>query len=94
MVTIEGDRVMRDGEKVGYIVGAKIKDGEYKDLGYVEGETIRDAAGEKVAYVEGEYLYGAESRGDYLELEKIAKEVKGGALTAAMRAAVYKLIGP
>lgn len=93
MLEISGDKVMRDGQTVGYVIGTYIKDHAYKDLGYYEGNHVHDKGGKKVAYIEGEYLYPQESRSSYTELDKVNKAIEGGALPEIAKCAVYLLIG-
>ncbi len=92
MVEIQKDKVLRDGQTVGYVEGDYIYDHNYTKVGYVDGDYVKDMTGAKLAEISGEYL---ESYSDNAktELDQINESVKGDAVPEIVRCAVYQLIG-
>ncbi len=93
MIEIEGGKVRRDGQVIGYVEEEYVRDHNYEKIGYVSDGYVKDMEGKKLSYIEGEYLYSYDSRSAHTELDKINEAVKGDAVPEIMRCAVYQLIG-
>jgi len=93
MIQIDGDRIKRGGQIVGYIDGYHIKDRDYKNLGYYEGNYIYDETGKKLSYIESDWLYSYASRSSYTKLEDITKDFPGSVLPEIVKCAIFQLLG-
>lgn len=92
MQIIDG-KIMRAGDKLGWIESGRIYDAEGTELGYWEGDAIYDGSGNKIGWLEGDYVYDADG-GQVMSIGKCHEEVEGdGEYPNACRAAILLLFG-
>ena len=93
MIKIEGHEIWRNGAKVGYIEGDKIRDHEGRKLGYFSESHVLNNEGRKIAYISGNYLCTESGTEVKVSLDKVNENIEGGLLTEIGKCAVYALIG-
>ena len=93
MITIDGDKVKRSDDTIGYIDGNHIKNRDYTTIGYYEGNYVYNQDGKKLSYIEGDRLYSYESRDSYTALDTVNKELEGSVLPPIAKCAIYQLLG-
>lgn len=91
MIHIEGHELWRGGEKIGYLEGEKIYSHEAHKLGWVDEDHIYDHSGRKIAWIEGNHAETPD--GSKMELDDIHEHVEGGAISGALRTAIYLFLG-
>ncbi len=92
MIQLHDHYLVRNGVKIGWIVGNKLYGHDGKEVGYVSGETIYDRLGKKLAYLQGEYVYN-HSDGERMRCEDIIKDIEAGMLPDVMRVAIKFFFG-
>ena len=92
MIQIFGNIIKRANVKIGWIDGAHIRDYAGKDIGYFNDHEIWNNSGKKIAFIEGEYVYLMGGT-DKIRIEENLKEVSGGTISDACRAAIRLLLG-
>ncbi len=92
MLKIEGNDILRAGEKIGWVEGNHILAHDGKKLGYFEGNFVYNINAQKVAYIEGDFLVSQGSTSAKTRLEQIAEEVTGGVLPEIGKCAIYVLL--
>lgn len=95
-ISIDGQQIMRGGERIGYLEGPTIKDKGGAKIGTYEGSRIYDASGQ-IAYVDGQTLHPYEKRRSYkngnysLALSEVDKDLADTSLAPVLKGALYEL---
>ncbi|GEM_PF-391898 len=92
MIKIEGNDILRGGEKIGWIEGNDVRAHDGKKLGYFEGNHVYNSLGERVAYINGDHLFSQGGSEMKMHLEKINEEIVGGVLPEIGKCAIYVLL--
>lgn len=90
MITVQGDKLWRSGQEIGWVSGGEIFDHKGNRVGYFSDDAIYDSGYHKVAYIEGDTIKGG---GQNLYTKDNKKYVSGGSLSDAARAAARVLFG-
>ena len=92
MIKVEGYALWRGGVKIGYVEDHHVLDHEGKKVGFCSNDTVYDMGSRKLARIEGDYIYFMDSSSK-LRIEDNDKDIIGGSLTNAERAAVRIFLG-
>ena len=92
MIKVEGHKLFRGGEEIGYVEDEHIIDHAGRKAGYYSSDHVYDREGHKVAHIEGDYIYLSDS-GHKIRIEDNNEDVIGGSLTNIQRAAARLLLG-
>ena len=93
MIKIEGYEIWRDGTKIGYIQGDRIRGHDGKILGSFSGNYVYNVQGHKIAYIEGDYLCSESATAAKVYLDKVNESITGGLLPEIGKCAIFVLIG-
>jgi hypothetical protein len=94
-ISINGQRIERGGDLIGYLEGAVIKDKGGSKIGYYEGSRIYNTAG-AIASVDGSTLTPHEKRRTYkngsptLPLTEADKDLSDTSLAPVLKGALYE----
>ncbi len=84
---VEGHKLMRDGEKIGWFNGGRVYDGDDRPVGYFEDEKICLPNGTKLGFLQGDYLHIV--GGEKIRLEDLRQKIHGGEISDLARAAAW-----
>ena len=90
MISVQGDKLLRDGQEIGWVSSGEIFDHKGNRVGYFSDDSIYDSSYHKLAYIEGDTIKGS---GQNLYTKDNKKHVSGGNLSDAARGAVRILFG-
>lgn len=90
MITVQGDRLWRDGQEIGWVSSGEVFDRKGNRMGYFSNDAIYDSGYHKVAYIEDGTIKGS---GQNFYTKDSRKYVSGGNLSDAARGAVRILFG-
>ncbi|MDP3901540.1 MAG: hypothetical protein Q8Q37_01005 [bacterium] len=93
MLKINGNDILRNGQKVGWVEDDDVYSYNGKKLGYFSDNDVYSADGRKIAYTNGNYLYASGGADSRVSLNKVNTSVVGGVLPLIGKCAVYVLIG-
>jgi len=91
MIKIEGNDIMRGGEKVGWIQENDIYDNNGRKLAYFSSNDIYKANGIKLGHIEGDSIH--KEGGGQINLNENRKYVSGGSMSELERAAIRLIFG-
>lgn len=91
MITINGNDIHKDGQKIGWINDGHIYGEGGRQIGYMKGNDIYHADGHKIAYLEGETLH--KEAGGSVGISEIRNNVSGGSVSDLERSAAHILFG-
>ncbi|MDO8470551.1 MAG: hypothetical protein Q7S63_01075 [bacterium] len=90
MISVQGDKIWRGGEELGWVSGGELFDRKGNRVGYFSDDAVYDKNYHKIAYVEGDTIKGS---GRNLYTKDSRKYVSGGSLSDVARTAVRILFG-
>jgi hypothetical protein len=92
MIKLNGNDIMRDEVKIGWIMGDHIFDHDGKKLGYTTSDTVFDEMAKKIAHLEGEFIYYPDTD-KRTRLEDIINTIESPTLSDIQRVAVRIFFG-
>ncbi len=92
MIQMQGNNIMRNYVKIGWIEGSKFFDHTGQKLGYVSGNVIFDHTDKKLAYLDGEFVYIPWTT-KKTRVEDEIVNINAGLLSDVMRVAIKFFFG-
>lgn len=87
MISIEGHKIMKEGEQVGWFQEYQLYNKEGQNVGYIENESVYDPRGRKQAFLDQSYFHF--QNGQKIDREKLQEKIEGGHASELMRGAIF-----
>ncbi len=91
MIRIEGHRVWRGADKIGYVEGNHLYNEDGHKVGYWSGNELYDHSGKRLLRIEGNRIVSAEGSGTHLD--DVIEDIPSATLPDIARVAIKTFFG-